>query len=124
MGQRLDDEGDRAEEERVAEHLALHRVDAVAVAVGQIGRHPDTDQGRGRAPDQHPGGQAGAHGTQPPVPHGAERLEDCAVENVRPDRRRGVEVEEEDQDRRHQGAAAHPGHPDEQPGDEAGDGET
>ena len=34
--------------------LALHRVDAVPVAVGQVGGHPDAEEGRGGAPDQHP----------------------------------------------------------------------
>ena len=47
------------------------------------------------------------------VPRGAERLEDRAVEDVGADRDLGVEVEEQDQDRRHQRAAAHAGHADE-----------
>ena len=55
------------------------------------------------------------------VPGGAERLEDRAVEDVRADRDRRLEAEDEDQHRRHQRAAAHAGHPDEQADQQTGE---
>ena len=116
--ERLGDERDRADEQREAEHPALHRVDAVPVAVGQVGRQPDSHKRGGRAPHQHPGAQARLHRPQAAMPDCAERLEDGAVQDVRTDGRRRVEVEEEDEDRRHQRAAPHARHPDEQAGDE------
>src|SRR5262249_19204152 len=45
----------------------------------------------------------------------AEGLEDGAVEDVGADGDLRVEAEDDDQDRRHQAAAAHAGHPDENP---------
>jgi hypothetical protein len=57
------------------------------------------------------------------MPDGAERLEDRPVEDVGADRDRRVELEEEDEHRRHQGAAAHPGHADEDSDQEARDRE-
>ena len=50
---------------------------------------------------------------------GAERLEDRAVQDVRADGDLRVEAEEQDQDRRHQRAAAHPGHADEHADEQA-----
>ena len=55
------------------------------------------------------------------MPDGAERLEDRAVEDVRADRDRRLEAEDEDQHRRHQRAAAHPRHPDEKADQQAGE---
>ena len=46
--------------------------------------------------------------------HRAERLEDRSVHDVRADRDGRLEAEDEHEHRRHQRAAAHPGHPDEQ----------
>jgi hypothetical protein len=119
--ERLGNERGRPEQQGVAEHLALHGVDAVAVAVGEVGRSPHSEEGRGRAPDQHPAREPGSHGAETAVPGAPERLEDGAVEDVRADRHGRVEVEKEDQERRHEGAAAHPGHPDEEPGDQTGE---
>ena len=117
------DERCRPEQQGVTEYLALHGVDAVAVAVGEVGRSPHSEEGRGRTSEQHPAREAGPHRSQPTVPDAAERLEDRPVEDVRADRHRRVEVEEEDQNRRHGGAAPHPGHPDEEPGDQTGEDE-
>ena len=58
------------------------------------------------------------HRAEHAVAHRAERLEDRAVEDVGADRDLRVEAEEQDQDRRHQAAAAHPGHADEDPDEE------
>src|SRR6478735_4303207 len=52
---------------------------------------------------------------QAAVMHRTERLEDRAVQDVRADRGLRVEAEDQDQHRRHQAAAAHAGHPDENP---------
>ena len=58
-----------------------------------------------------------------PVARRAERLEDGAVEDVGADGDLRVEAEEQDQDRRHQAAAAHPGHADEHADEEPGERE-
>jgi hypothetical protein len=50
---------------------------------------------------------------EPTVPYGAERLEDGAVQDVRPDRIGRLEAEEDHEDGRQQSAAAHPGQTDE-----------
>jgi hypothetical protein len=57
-----------------------------------------------------------------PVPRRAERLEDGAVEDVGADRDRRLEAEDEDQHRRHQRAAAHARHADEQTDEKAREG--
>jgi len=44
---------------------------------------------------------------EPAMPHGAERLEDRAVQDVRADRVRRLEAEDDHQDGRHQRPAAH-----------------
>ena len=64
--------------------------------------------------DEHPVREAGVDRAEHPVARRAERLEDRAVEDVGADRDLRVEPEEQDQDRRHQAAAAHSGHPDEE----------
>src|SRR4051794_40990783 len=48
------------------------------------------------------------HGAEPTVSDRAERLEDRAVQDVGADGVGRLEAEEDDEDRRHQGAAAHP----------------
>src|SRR5439155_22233331 len=57
--------------------------------------------------------QPRVHRAEPTVPDRAERLEDRAVQDVGADRVRRLEAEDDDEDRRHQRAAAHPGEPDE-----------
>ena len=61
------------------------------------------------------------HVAQPPVLDRPERLEDGAVDDVGADRDRRLEAEDEDEQRRHQRAAAHAGHADEQADQEAGE---
>ena len=78
-------------------------------------RDLDPEQRQRRRADEHPEREARVHRAEHPVAHRPERLEDRPVEDVGPDRDLGVEAEEQDQDRRHQAAAAHPGHPDEHP---------
>jgi hypothetical protein len=58
------------------------------------------------------------------VAHGAERLEDGAVQDVGSDCDGWIEVEEEDQDRGHQGAAPHSRHSDKYADQKAGDGQA
>jgi hypothetical protein len=53
----------------------------------------------------------------------AERLEDRTVEDVRADRERRLEAEEEHEDGRQQRAAAHSGEANEDPDEEPGEGE-
>ena len=72
----------------------------------------DAEQRERRRAGQHPEREPRVDRAEHPVPRRAERLEDRAVEDVRADRDLRVEVEEQDQDRRHQRAAAHSGHPD------------
>ena len=119
----LGEERERADQQGGAEHLALHGVDAVAVPVRQVGGDPDADQGQGRASEQHPAAQARSHRAEAAVTDGAERLEDGPVQDVGADRHGRVEVEEEDEDRRHERAATHSRHPDENADDEACKGE-
>ena len=119
-GRRLDealrDEPDRAEEQRRAEHLPHHRLGVVAVALGQLHVDPDAEQRHRRRADEHPAREPRADIAHPPVLNRSDRLEHGAVRDVRPDRGRRRDPEEEDQDRRHQRPATHPGHPDEEPG--------
>ena len=68
-------------------------------------------------------GEPRAHVPHPPVLHRADGLEDRAVGDVGADRGRRRDAEQEDEDRRHQRAAAHPGHPDEEADQEPDDGE-
>ena len=63
------------------------------------------------------------HGAELPVPDRPDRLEDRTVEDVRPHRERRLEPEDDHQDRRHQRAAAHPGHPDERADQQTGEDE-
>ena len=111
----LRDQPDRAEEQRAAEHLPHHRLDVVAVALGQLHVDPHAEQRCGRGADEHPAGEPRAHVAHAAVLDGADALERGAVGDVRPDRRRRRHAEEEDEQRRHQRAAAHARHPDEHP---------
>ena len=76
-------------------------------------RNLDADEGQRCGACEHPQRQPRVHGAEHAVAHRAERLEDRAVEDVGADAHLGVEAEEQDQDRRHQRAAAHPRHADE-----------
>ena len=50
MEERLGDERCRPEQQGVTEYLALHGVDAVAVAVGEVGRGPHSEEDAGALP--------------------------------------------------------------------------
>jgi len=114
-GECLQQKADCSDDQHSSEHLALDRVDAVAIAVGQESGSPDAEEGHRRAPEQHPGSESGFHRSEPPVANRPERLEDGTVQDVRSDREGRIEVEEEDEDGRHEGASAHSRHSDENP---------
>ena len=120
--ERLDEEADPADHERDAEDLLRRVLVAVAVAVATAtttARRRASENGR-RA-EQHPHREPRVDVPELAMPDGAERLEDRAVEDVRADRDRRLEAEDEDQHRRHQRAAAHAGHPDEKADQETGE---
>ena len=111
-----DGKAEAAENECTADEPAHRRVGALAKATRDL--HADERKRRGA--EQHPEGEARMHGPEHPVSHGPERLEDRAVQDVSADGDLRVEPEEEDEDRRHQGATAHPGHADQDPDEQAG----
>ena len=117
--ERLREKAETAEDERGADDLRHRRVGASPEAACDL--HADERQRR-RA-EQHPEREVPVNGAEHAVPHGAERLEHGAVQDVGADGDLRVEPEDEDQDRRHQRAAAHPGHPDEDPDEQAGERE-
>ena len=118
----LRNEPDRAEEKRRAEHLAHDRLHVVAVAVRELhaDQTPRSDSGRGA--DEHPASEPGPDVPHAPVLHRADGLERGAVRDVGADRRRRRHAEEEDEERGHERAPAHPGHPDEEPRQQTEDG--
>jgi len=63
------------------------------------------------------------HVAEPPVAHGAEALEDGAVQDVRADRVGRLEAEHDYEDGRQQCAPAHAGEPDQDPDQEPCEGE-
>jgi hypothetical protein len=113
LDERLGEEAEAAEDERRADHLRHRVADAAPVLVLDPRGDLDAEQRHRRRADDHPERDPRVDGAEPAVPHGAEGLEDGAVEDVGADRERRLEAEEEDQDGRHQRPAAHPGEPDE-----------
>ena len=120
LDERLGEEAGAAEDQRAADDLLQRRHAVVAdefatsTPTSESGAEPTSIQSASRA------------WTVPSIRwrDGAERLEDRAVEDVGADRDLRVEAEEQDQDRRHQAAAAHPGHPDEHADERAPRGRT
>jgi hypothetical protein len=80
------------------------------MALDQL-RDADARERERTGAEEHPEGQPRVHGAEPPVADRAERLEDRAVQDVGADRVGRLEAEEDDEDRRHQRAAAHAGEP-------------
>jgi hypothetical protein len=80
---------------RMPDESAHGRVGAFAEAARDV----HTDERERRGAEQHPEGEARVDGTEHPVSHRAERLEDRTVEDVGADRDLRVEPEQEDQDR-------------------------
>ena len=119
--ERLDEEADAADHERDPEHLLGGALVPVAVAMREPRRQRHPEQRGGRRADQHPHREPCVDVPELAVPRGAERLEDRAVEDVGADRHRRLEAEDEDQHRRHQRAATHAGHPDEQADQQTGE---
>src|SRR5439155_24646324 len=103
----LGNEAEAAAQQRRPEHTSRHRVDPPAVAVPEPGREPDPEERHRCAPEEHPTGEARLDVAQAALPDRSDRLEDRAVGDVRPDRQRGLEAEQDDEDRGHQRAAAH-----------------
>ena len=113
---------DAAEDQRHADRVAEDRL-RVAIEFASTPRDRDAgDRRRPRAGEQ-PEREMAVHRAEPAMPHRAERLEDRAVEDVGADGVRRLEAEDDDQDRRHQRAAADAGEADDQAEAEAGEGE-
>src|SRR6266545_611721 len=103
----LREEAEPTGDERSADGIALDRLRRFAVmALDQL-RDADARERERAGAEEHPERQPGVHGAEAPVANRAERLEDRAVEDVGADRVGRFEPEEDDQDRRHQRAAAH-----------------
>ena len=110
--ERLREEAETARDERAADGVALDRLRAVAVVVLDQGRDADAGERERARAEEHPERQPRVHGAEPAVADRAERLEDRAVQDVGADGVRRLEAEEDDEDRRHQRAAAHAGEAD------------
>ena len=119
----LDRESDTAGDQRHAEDDRGRVLEAVAVPARKPGREGNPEKRERRRAGEHPESQPRMNRPELPVAHGAEGLEDRSVDDVGADRDGRLEAEEEDEHRRHQRAAAHSGHPDKQPDEEAGDRE-
>ena len=79
----LQQQPERAEEQRRAEDPARSPTWRPCRAVAHVGREPHAEQRHRRAGEEHPAGQARLHVPHPAVTHGADRLEDRAVRDVR-----------------------------------------
>ena len=98
-------------------------VDEVAVVGLDVGDRGDAGQRRRDAAERQPERQGDVHGALAPVLPRAGDLGDGGVGDVGADRHGRLEAEEEDQDRRHERAAAHAGEADEEADQQSGDAE-
>ena len=87
--------------------------------VAQAVEQPDADQRPRARPDRQPHRHPREHRALDEVPVAADRLGDRRVGEVGADRHHRLDAEHEDQQRRHQRAAAHAGDADEEPDAEA-----
>jgi hypothetical protein len=78
----------------------------------QVRRQRDARERHRPGAEEHPERQPRVDVAEPPVPDGAEALEDRAVEDVGPDRVGRLEAEEDHEDGSEQRAAAHAGQAD------------
>src|SRR5579864_1250816 len=115
LDQRLCEEADAAGDERGADRIALDRLGARAIVMLDLRRRPHAEQRQRAGAGEHPKGQMRVHRAEAAMPNRAERLEDGAVHDVGADRVCRLEAEDDDEDRRHQRATAHPGETDDRP---------
>jgi hypothetical protein len=120
----LREKAEPADDERGADDLRGGRLDVVAVPPSEPLGHLHTRQRHRRRRNQHPQRHARVHRAETAVPHGAEGLEDGAVQDVRTDGERRLEPEEQDQQRRQERAAAHARHADEEADEQPGKRES
>jgi hypothetical protein len=91
LDERLREEAEPAEDERVADHLGHDVAHAAPVLVLDPVRELDAYQRHRRRAEKHPKRDPRMDGAKLAVSDGAERLEDGAVENVRAHRERRLE---------------------------------
>jgi hypothetical protein len=94
-------------------------VEVVPEPALQVVEEPDARDRGWDATRRHPVDERHVHRLQLQVPPAAGGLGNRRVEDVRTDRRGRLDPEEQDEERRHQGAAAHPGHADQESDAEA-----
>jgi hypothetical protein len=112
QGPRQGDDPDH--QESASEHGVDERVEPVFADVLLQDRDDrDPDHRRRHAAEGEPLDQLHVHRLHPQVAPAADRLRHRRVEDVGADRRRRLDAEDQDQERRHQGSAAHAGHADE-----------
>jgi hypothetical protein len=105
-----DEQADRGDDQRDAERLLDHVLDIRPMA--ERTRHQHAGEcGRHRA-DAQPANQVQAHGPVPKVYERAHGLHDRAGHQVAGNGRQRWDAEQQHEHRRHQGAAAHSGEPD------------
>ena len=120
--QRLREEAAAAADQRGADGIAEDRLCVADLVSEHPGNCDAGDRERPRAGEQ-PQREVAVHRAETPVADRPERLEDRAVEDVGADRVGWLEAEEDDQDRRHQRAAADPCQADDQPEQQPREGE-
>ena len=110
------DDGGDADNEKGRPHCTQHHLVDRVLAVLPL-KELDQEHARDRhrdAPYRQPEHDRPMNGPVLQVPPCARGLGDGAVEDVRPHGRHRLDPEQEDQERRHQGAAAHAGHADQE----------
>ena len=102
------------DKERTAEHAQHEFLEPLlAVLALEDLDHPDSQDRRRHGPHRHPERDAHMDRLQLEVLVAADGLGDRRIEDVGPDRGDGRDVEDQDEEGRHQGRAAHAGHADE-----------
>src|SRR5205823_6184759 len=91
----LGEETETSEHERRSDHLRRRRLRPVPVAALEVVRDLDSDQRHGARAEEHPEREPGMHRAEVAMTHGAERLEDRTVEDVRADGECRSEAEDE-----------------------------
>jgi len=111
---------DRADHQQAGGEDREHSlVEVVAEPSLQQVEGPDPSDRGGNAAGGHPPGERQVHRLQLQMAPAAGGLGDRGVEDVGADRGHRLDPEQQDQQRRHQGAAAHAGHADEEADAEA-----